>query len=80
MVGNLSLLLLGNLHRFTYWEKIVFARFNAGNDGYVMTLKEERNGRAIRIRKGGENVVATQNHATLIDDFLIALLNKCIFL
>ena len=53
MVGNLSLLLLGNLNRLTYWE-IVFARFNARNDGYVMTLKEERNGRAIRIRKGGK--------------------------
>ena len=52
MVGNLSLLLLGNLNRLTYWERIVFARLNARNDGYVMTLKEERNGRAIRIRKG----------------------------
>ena len=60
MVGNLSLLLLGNRNRLTYWEKIVFAKFNARNDGYVMTLKEERNGRTIRIRKGGENVVATQ--------------------
>ena len=54
MVGNLSLLLLGNLNRLTYWEKIVFARFNARNNGYAMTLKEERNGRAIRSGYGKE--------------------------